>query len=257
MRKTAFISSLVLVLMLPTISHAIMGVELAVGGWQQEPGGTISYTDLGLAGTDLDLERDLGYDDEKGITGRLKLDTPLALPNIYLVGAPMEFEGTGNRAFNFGGVQYSGGFNSKLTLNQYDITLYYGIPLLSTASLGKLNIDAGLNVRIIDFEAEITGQDSVTLATVTESESETLPVPMVYLAVQVSPIEKATFELEARGITYGDNKAFSLIGRVKVNVAGPVFAAGGYRYEDIEIDEDGVIADMDFGGPFIEAGVQF
>lgn len=37
----------------------------------------------------------------------------------------------------------------------YDITFYYGLPFVKTATLNKLNVDAGLNVRFIDLNAEV------------------------------------------------------------------------------------------------------
>jgi hypothetical protein len=77
---------------------------------------------------------------------------------------PIEFEGTGRKDLNFkfGDVNLDGSadFFSKTTLDQFDIALDYGIPLLETATLDKLNIDLGVNVRIIDFETEVT-QESV------------------------------------------------------------------------------------------------
>ncbi|MBW1899164.1 MAG: TIGR04219 family outer membrane beta-barrel protein, partial [Deltaproteobacteria bacterium] len=216
----------------------------------------------GIDATSLDLENDLGLEQETRVTGRLKIDLPV-VPTVYVVAAPMEFEGVGESvSFNFGDTTFEGAFSSKLILNQYDIGLYYGIPFLKTATLGKFNIDLGLNVRIVDINAEVSGRatdpaNPSDLISITESEGITAPVPMLYLAAQFKPVDRFAVEVEARGMSNGDEKIYSLVGRVKVKVFGPAFAAGGYRYDVIELDEEGLIVDATFGGPFLEAGVQF
>jgi outer membrane protein len=247
-------------LMLPAGSSALPGIDIeaAVGGWQQTPSGDLSYDSGVLEATLLDLEDDLGLEEEIRVTGRLKIDIPV-IPTVYVVAAPMEFEGdVESVGFNFGGKDFqAGSISSKLTLNQYDIGLYYGIPFLKTATLEKLNIDIGLNVRIMDITAEVTGQTTLAGIHETESESIMAPIPMLYLAAQFKPVDRFALEVEARGITNGDEKIYSLVGRLKVKVLGPAFAAGGYRYDVIDIDEEGLVINTTFGGPFLEAGVQF
>lgn len=254
-------------LMFPAAASALPGIDIeaAVGGWQQTPSGDLSYVS-GMPGIEdtLDLEDDFGFEEEIQMIGRLKIDIPV-IPTIYVVAAPMEFEGVGekNVAFQFGDVIFNEDtlISSKLTLNQYDIGLYYGLPFLKTATLGKLNIDLGVNVRIMDINAEVTGQvrdqDTGLNYTETRSKSVVAPIPMLYLAAQFKPIDRFAVEAEARGISTGDDKIYSLVGRVKIKVLGPAFVAGGYRYDVIDIDEEDLVVNTNFGGPFLEAGVQF
>ncbi len=235
-----------------------VGLEMAVGGWGQSISGTLSYSETQLADV-IDLEKDIRFDDETKAMGRIKIDMPVFVPNIYLVAAPMEFEGTGSKSttLNFGDVTFdaSADLNSKITLNQYDVGFYYGLPFVKTGTLDKLNVDVGLNIRIADFEAKISGASGGT--TVTETKSLTLPIPMLYVGVQFMPVSALALEAEGRGIAVGDNKLYSLIGRVRYNFAGPVFLAGGYRYDKLEIDEESVDAEIDFQGPFVELGLKF
>ena len=206
-----------------------VGLEAAVGGWGQSIGGTLSYSDSSIPDV-IDLDNDIRFDDETNLVGRVKIDMPLVIPNIYLMAAPMEFEGTGSKSatFNFGDITFDAdaALNSKITLNQYDVGFYYGLPFVKTATLDKLNVDVGLNIRIADFEAFM-------------------------------PVSALAFEAEGRGIAVGDNRLYSLIGRVRYNFAGPVFLAGGYRYDKLEIDEESVDAEIDFQGPFVELGLKF
>ena len=201
----------------------------------------------------LNLESDLGYDDETRVLARAKLDLPI-LPNFYFMATPMEFEGTGNKTFNFGGVNVSGNFYSKATLDHYDLAMYFEVPLLETASLNTFNIEFGIDVRMLDVDIEIQ-----ELSGLFESEKadETLYFPMLYLGFQFKPVDSLAFEVEFRGSEYEDNSYYDFIGRVKYNFTGPVFLSAGYRLEEIDIDDSGILADVEFSGPFAEAGLDF
>ena len=240
---------------LPGQSLAI-GLEAAVGGWYQHPTGQLSYEGSTIDDV-LDLNDDLNYDDKAGIFGRLKIDMPLFVPDIYVSGTQVSFDGTGlkNVDFDFGGVNIQPGvpFESELKLNHLDFGLYYPIPLLKTAPLNKFNIDVGLNVRVYDVKASIR-QEATGLS---ESVSEVVPLPMLYLAAQLNPIDWLHLEGEGRGILFSDNEVYSLIGRLRFDIYGPLFAAGGYRFDKIKIDEQDVLVDTDFSGPFLELGLSF
>lgn len=232
-----------------------IGLEVAIGGWRQDPSGSLGYEVLD-DGDILDVDTHLKYEDETRVAGRLSIDMPLFLPNIYLMATPMEFSAIGQKdeGFKFGDVNFDPGqFYSETVLNNLDVALYYGIPFLKTATFEKLNIDLGINVRIYDYELSVRQDSSGRY----ESKSGLLPIPQVFLAVQFSPIQELSFQVEGRGISYSGNDLYSIIGRIKVNIVGPLFAAGGYRYELLKLDEEGVLADVEFSGPFVEAGFSF
>ena len=248
MRKLSVAIAAVLAIMLVPAASWAIGIEAAIGMWQQSPTGTIEYQ-----GDVLDLGDDLGIEDEKRMTGRVKLDMPALIPNIYLMGTQMNFEGTATSNFDFGGVPFSGGIESELVLDHYDIAFYYGVPFLSTLSADKLNLEAGLNIRAMDFEAKVREVVSGKV----KSESLSLVVPMIYVGLQIRPTDKFAFEFEGRGISYSGNSYYDAIARVKLKPLGPVFVAGGYRYQTLKVDEDDIVADLTFEGPFVEAGFEF
>ena len=76
-----------------------MGVEAAVGVWRQAPSGDLAYQ-----GDSLSVENDLKYSDTSKVFGRVKIDMPLLIPNVYLMATPVKFEADGskNTAFTFG-----------------------------------------------------------------------------------------------------------------------------------------------------------
>ncbi len=239
-------------LLLPAISSAI-GFEVAVSGWYPLPQGELSYKPID-AGDVIDLEDDLGYEETWHLSGRAKLEIPI-IPNIYLMATPLEFDdiGTKNVSFNFGDTTFSADVDieSTLTLNMYDIGLYYDIPFLELASSGVFSVELGLNARI--FDASVT----VEQGSLEETEDYVTGCPLVYMGVRISPTHTLAFEAEARGITYSDITVLSAIGRVKISPFGPLFVAGGYRYELLDIDIQDVVVDAQFSGPFAEAGIQF
>lgn len=242
-----------------SLSHAVE-VEVAVGGWRQNLSGNFSYQ--ALDSTDLiDLEDNLTFDDETVPFGRIRIETPGFIPNFHLVGAPAEFEGSGSKsvAVKFGDTTFNANtaLTSKVQAIQYDIGIFWGLPFIKTATVGKLNVDVGLNVRIADLEVEITGTSGAS--TVTERESLLVPVPMLYLAVQFAPIDAISIEAEGRGISIGGNSFYSLTGRLRFQFPGPFFVAGGYRLDKLDVDEDvdELIADIELAGPFVEVGLSF
>ncbi len=257
-----WISGFFLALALAPCAASAMGIELSVGVWNQKPNGDISYkAQTGL--DNLSIRDNLKYSDDTKIFGRVKIDTPLLFPSVYLMATPMEFKNTGSKGtiFHFGNATIAANtpFTSELKLDHYDVGLFYGIPLLKTATVGILNVDLGLDARIIDFKARVTGTDStsITLQTVSESKTAIIPLPMLYVGAQFKPFKWLAVEGEARGVLYDKNHYYDLIGRVKIKPFGPAFVAAGYRYEKVKIDRNDVKAEAEFDGPFGEIGVEF
>jgi outer membrane protein len=243
------------VLCIPAAALAL-GIEFSAGAWYQDPSGIVSY-DKTTDADDLDLEDDLKYDEKWQPAGRLKIDMPSLVPNVYLMYTPMKWDETGSKNvnFSFGDENFDADipFESKLRMNHLDAALYYGLPFLTAASAGVLNLDLGLNLRLLDLKVEIDQRDTGVKA----SESYLLPVPMVYAGLQITPLDWLAVEAEGRGIGYAGNHYMSLLGRLKIQPFGPLFIAGGYRYDDVRIDYKDVDVDAEFRGPFAEAGFSF
>ncbi len=255
MKKIILLFCFIFILSWPATSLAF-GIEFSLGAWYQQPSGILSF-DKTTNADDLDLENDLGYGDKWQPSGRLKIDMPFLSPNIYLMYTPMKWSETGNKDvnFSFGGQDFSANvdFDSELKLNHLDVAFYYDIPGIRTATADVLNIDLGLNFRLLDFRAEIE-QDATDLK---ESISYFLPIPLLYAGMQIKPINWIALDLEGRGIVYSNNHYVSLTGRLKVMPFGPLFVAGGYRFDNIKIDYRDVDVDTDFKGPFAEIGFEF
>lgn len=254
------LAALALVVGMAPAAHAVEA-EIVLGGWQQEFGGTLGFNEILDTNDILDIDNDFDFDKENQIIGRVKLDMPLAIPNIYVMAAPMKFEGTGSKSviIDYGDltIPANADLESEIKLNQYDVALYWGIPALKTATAGTFNIDLGLNVRWVDLDARLRATDPTIPYDEEDSVDVSVPIPMLYVAFQVMPMDAFAFEAEGRGISVGDNKLYSVIGRVRYNLPHLVFVTGGYRMDKLELDEDDVLADIEFSGPFVELGINF
>jgi len=237
----------------PYSAFAFLGVEVGVGYWQQTPSGTLSYQGT----SDLDLKNDLFLSEKSQAFVRAKVELPLFLPNIYFMATPMSFDGSGtlSRPIIFGNTTFdvTAPIQSKLKLDHYDLALYYPLPFLKTLTLDIVNVDLGLDARKIDFESTIN-QEALNQSA---SQSLSIYVPMVYAGVQIKPISLIAIEGEIRGIDYGQEHYYDYIAKVRVNPIPIFYVSGGYRSEDIKIDQSGVKADIRISGPFVEAGVSF
>ena len=140
---------------------------------------------------------------------------------VHLMYTPMKWDETSSKDvnFNFGGIDFQADvdFDSELRLNHFDVALFWGLPFINTATTDVLNIDLGLNVRLMDVKAEIEQKD----LDLKESESYFLPLPMLYTGVQIKPLKYLALEFEGRGIGWRSNYYVSLIGRLKVKPFGP------------------------------------
>lgn len=255
MKKIVLLFCFIFILSLPATSYAI-GIEIAGGAWYQSPSGDLSF-DKSTTADDLDLEDDLNYDDKWQPSGRVIFDMPLFIPNIYLMATPLKWDenGSKNVQFKFGDEIFDADipFKSELKMNHLDVALFYGLPFIKTATSDILNVDLGLNFKLLDFEASIEQEDTGLKV----SESYFLPLPMIYAGVQIEPFKYAALEFEGRGIGWGSNYYLSLMGRLKIKPVGPFFVAGGYRYDNVSIDYQDVDVDAIFQGPFAEVGFEF
>lgn len=261
-RVRAYLSFLFVISMLvvPFKAFAFFGADLGVGYWMQTPSGTMSYkpTPTYVGNPFIDLKDDLYFEEENKPFVRLKVELPLILPNVYLMATPMSFKGAGplTRTITYGDKVFTAGIpvESEIKLDHYDLALFYPIPFLKTATLGKLNVELGLNARKFDFEGTIS---QPTILNQTASKSYSVTVPMIYAGVQVKPIDALSIEFEMRGIAYDGNSYYDYLGRLRYNPIPLVYVAGGYRAETLKIDAEDVLADIKFGGPFLEVGLSF
>ncbi len=252
MKKMVAMVFFMFILSIPASSFALLGVidiEAAVGGWYTSPSGKFMYNNT--TGKS-DLEDVFGFSEEAFPMGRVKVDVPV-IPVIYVMATPMEFKGDAKANFTFDNQTFTTGAKTKLTLDHADLALYYGVPFLGLATLGTLHVNAGINIRVVQAKAEMKEAN----LSASESMDMTIPLPMLYLSADVSPVDAFAIEGEIRALSFGYGNVMSAIARLRLNAFGPLFVTAGYRYEDISLDKDDFEADIELSGPFAEVGFAF
>jgi hypothetical protein len=213
--------------------------------------------------------------------GRAKFEHPIpVVPNISLLYSPIHLDG----AININGTvtattNFPQGFpisnNSasvslptvgalNVSADMYDVAFYSGLPFLKTATLGWLNIDLGLNVKVITIPAYLIKElgKNVTLPI------NFVPLPTLYVAFQVAPFEFDFISLEGElrffpGIIvskFTSDYVFYMndfLVRAKYTFFDPLFVDAGYRYQNVYAGAQGATLAIISQGPFAEVGAKF
>jgi outer membrane protein len=212
-----------------TAQADIVRVEMGGGVWNNElsgeiTSGTPAYT------FDSDI---LDYDKaSKGyIWAFIKHPVPV-LPNLRLEYAAVDYAGTSTQSFVYKGETYLASAKTDLTLNQFDIIMYYNL-LDNTA---WMTLDLGLDVKVI--QAEFNAVDSVGNSAQLK---ETLPLPMAYgrLRFEIPGVDIG-LEGSAKYSAYKNSKVsdysvkadYTLVDILPVDVGLEV----GYRVQQLDLD---------------------
>ncbi len=232
--------------------------EISAGYIKQSPSGWIQYK-----GDEIDIKDDLKIGDEDSFFVKAKIEHSIPiLPNVYLMFTKMKFNGDGRvkERYTFGNItiDVNDRVVTDLKLDHYDIGFFYNLPFINTLTLGKLDAEAGLYVRVIDFKARV---ENKTRNRVDET-SATVPVPLLYLGVSFNPISYFSLNAEGKAVAYDGNYYYDLQGEIRFYPidlgAGKPFISAGYRYEKLKLDDiDDTSADIKIKQPFFSAGFLF
>lgn len=233
-------------------SHAatLLGIHAGYTSWSPDFSGDFQSEDSGSS--TIDLEDDLGFEDEANNIIFFALEHPVPfLPNIKLVNTELKSDASGklNTTIIFDGDTFNSGVDvkSEIDLSHNDVTLYYEI-LDNWVSL-----DVGITARMFDGEIMIRSADKVA------KESVDATIPLLY--------GKAQFDLPLTGLSVGANLNYlSISGNTLqdldlfVNYKF-VFGLGltaGVRNFTIELDdEDNLSSDIELSGAYFGASFVF
>lgn len=217
----------------------IVGATAGAYMWKQSWDGDVK------AGSDsIDMNDDLGYDDETGKSFYVALEHPIpVLPNIRLQSTDLDIseKGTLTKPYTFDGKVYTVGeeVQSTTDLSHIDGTFYYEI------LDNWVNLDVGLTVRMFDGEVSIKGASGEGAIEIDA------PIPMAYV--------NARFELPLTGlyasalgnvIAYGDNKVTDMTLALGYEL-GILGLELGYRNFDVQLEDDNEEANVTVDGYFL------
>jgi outer membrane protein len=231
----------------------MLRIEAGAGMWQNEFDGTITSKDLVGTGFDTFNTDLLGYDKESKMYAWFNFKHPVPIiPNVRFEYAAIDYAGVSTQSFDYKGVTYSASANTDLTLDQYDVILYYNL-LDNTA---WITLDVGLDAKIID------AQFNATDGTNSANESETLPVPMGYARARVNvPGTGLGFEGIAKYVSYKGSKVSDYIVKADYVFADTFGLEVGYRQQAYDIDgaefDIDTSMDIEVDGFFAGAVIKF
>jgi hypothetical protein len=204
----------------------------------------------------LDFQDDCNFGTKVQPMGRMKINVS-PFVNFSFMATPLEFDGEGmkNLSFVFMDVTFAADhpFSSKIRLTHYDMAYFIDFPEASITTNWKLHADLGLNVRVVDFYAEV----SQPYSGLTAHTDYLVPLPMFYFAAQVRDKKSLCFETEARFTFYRHNYTYSVLGRMRAHIKGPLYLAAGFRQDYITFDIKDIKTDTTISGPFIETVLVF
>ena len=237
------------------IVFPVSAFELGVRGyyWFPELSGDLRVDDAGIVGTELNLEDDLGVDDESYPI--IEVLAGIGRHHLSLSFYNADYEGdvvlSQDIIFNGELFQVNERVVSNLEYDNYDFMYRYDLIDLENFLAGG---SLGLVARLMVFD----GSASITSTTVTTKEDFTAPIPMLGANFHVGILKDV---LEARvlvtGIGYSDNTIFD--GQAEISLTPFPFLDihGGYRFFIIDVEEDDVKFDFDNSGLYVALTVSF
>ena len=258
MRKTLlFLTCVVLVI---GLAMPVQAFEIGVRGYYWLPGlsGDIKVDDSGLTGTKLDLESDLGFDEESYLA--VEVFAGLGNHHFSLSYYQADYSGTETLTtdINFGGETFSllAPISSNLEYDVYDLVYRYDLLDLENIAAG-FSLGFVAKVKYFDGNVGIDGEDGVGNP-ISESEDFAAPIPMVGLNLHVGILaDILELNVLATGMSYGDGTVLDGMADISYTPFPLIDIHGGYRVFTFDIDEDDVEFNYDTSGPYVAVTVSF
>lgn len=219
----------------------VIGFTADAAIWQADIEGSIRSE-----GTEIDLQNDLGLDDNDAASLRAALEHPIpALPNIALGITDLNFEGSAelsrNITFENTNFSFSEQVDADIDLSHIDVTAYYEI--LDTI----VSIDLGLTARWFH------GDLAVNSVSASASADFDAVLPLLYGRAQVDlPLTGLAIAAQAQGASFDGNGLTELSAEIQYELTFGLGFRAGYRSMSIDVDDvSDVFADIDISGGFL------
>lgn len=257
LKRTALgVFVLAFLILCATSASALPLVDVGVGAryWGAAPAGDLSYK-----GENLNLEDNLGFDREWSPNVYARAQLPFIAVDAHFT--QLDYSGKLKDYSNFDSNYQFGDIDlSKVTDASTDATinlLHAGAMLSIPVPMFDLGVGVGADY--IDAEASIDPKVT-TIDKDIGSGTATLPVAKGFFQFS-PPIVGLNFSLAGEGVTYSGNQFFDLRGKVGYEfqglIVGDLQLEGGYRIIDVDYDEESLMLDSTFSGPFLGASLNF
>ena len=244
--KCKALISIIACLLLASTAFADETVSLKLGYQLLSPEGNMAGT-IDDVGTKIDIEKDLNLSDSKNITAEFSLKWNDSQFTINYL--PISFSGTGEMTLD-------GDFNdlpftidetvkTDLDINIYDISYtYYLLNFDDLPTRFQLGLE--LAVKVTDVDLKLQNLDNPA----TESESFIAPIPTIGLRSRIALADFLGISGRIGYAEYKNNNFLDAEAQIEFSPIPMVGIYAGYRYFDLQIDEEDVLVETKFTGPF-------
>ncbi len=240
---------------IPVAQADIVGFEVGGYQWTADYKGTISSDTDALQGSDIDLQNDLGYSDDKNNVIWAAIEHPVPLiPNIKITSSDLDASAQNDleRTIVFNGQSYlvTENVTTRIDLSNIEYTLYYEI------LDNWVNLDLGLTLRQYDGQVSLVTPPSGT--NISEQEDVDFTIPLIYARGRFDlPLTGVFVDAEMNIINYDDDSVSDLMVALGYESDIGLGAKIGYRMFDLDVKDDDLTADLEFDGAYISAFYHF
>jgi outer membrane protein len=255
MRRLSALFAALLLFSLSPPAMALPGFEAGVRGmyWFPDLSATAQTTTAGIAETKFDAKDDLGMNDENFPSGEAFLRFGRLHLRVGYTQISYDGNNTLTRDIGFNGQIFPVSDNviSSLDVKMLDADLQVDIlrPDLIGASfyLGLIG-----KVKYVDGEMELAN------SVLKEKRDFQVPIPMIGLAAGAGFAENLV-RVDARvtGMAYSGNHLYEADAFASLAPLPFFRIQGGYRYIELKVDDNDIVADLKLKGPYVGAQLSF
>lgn len=249
-----FVSLIVFVSFLASPAFADETFSFKAGYLTLNPSGDVAVSADELTGTILDVEDDLGMDDSEDYF--LEAALQLGAFRLFAAYLPLSFSGTSvlTRDISFNGETFVLGsrVESDVNVEIYEAGLAWFLVDIDDMPV-RVQFGPEMAVKYVDASVDLQ-DDSFAL---NESESVGVPVPTLGARARVSVADYLGVVGRVGYLKYDGNSFMDVDVQIECSPLPLVGLFAGYRYLDIEVDENDVFIDTSFAGPYAGAMIRF
>ena len=232
----------------PALALPLADVDIGARYWSVSPSGDLSYK-----GDSLDLEDNLDFEREGAPHAYARAHLPMLVFEAHYT--RLDFSGKGQNITTstpFGDIDLN---NYTDISTEATMGMLHGGAMLNF-SVPWVDLGLGAGVSYIDAETEIKADGRK------ETGSAEAPLPVVKARAEVTPpLVGLHLAVAGEGISYSGNSFYDLRGTAGYTFQDLMIVdlrlEGGYRHIEVDYDEEDLMLDSSFSGPFAGLSLAF
>ncbi len=250
MNKAGFAITAIAVLISTQLQADVVGFQIGTSSWTPDYKGSFALDGAG-AGTVIDIQDDLGFDDESHSDVWIKLEHPLPIiPNIRFASSDLDAAAsstlTRDIVYDDQTFNANADINTRFDMTNTELTLYY--ELLDN----WINFDVGLTLRQYD------GQSRISTTTSNAGEDLDFAVPLFYVDARIDlPFTGLFIDSTMNTISVDDNSISDINVSIGYETDFGLGARLGYRTLELAFDESDLDVDLEFEGTYLNLFYHF